>query len=279
MTDRLSSDAEGGCLSYYEQFNTAPICRDTSAPWIVGWNDGKRQAIVWKPPCNRWTCEACGPVNRAKAAIRCYVGVEEMIAAGRMPYFLTLTSHEKLNAWSSWKVFPKAWNKLRTRASRSDAGGWYFMVREGHDDGRCHAHAVTSWAMDDGWWHDNARQSGLGFMAENRPAKTAAGGGAYVLKYLVKQMQAAIWTKGSRRYNASQAWPDLPELESGKEWQFARVPIGQSVQYTMREWHESGFDVRLLEKGQRVREWDSIFGKINLEAQNDDKADAHERRS
>ena len=264
-----AQSAEGG-WSLYEQFGAVGVCRDTNAPWLVGWNDGQQRAFIWKPPCNRWDCEACGHVNRAKAAIRCYVGVLEAQEAGRDPHFLTLTSHEKLGPFASWRVFPKAWDKLRRRATRIVPDGMYFMVREGHQDGRCHAHAVTTFDMPSRWWKDNARACGLGFMAENEPARTPAGGGAYVIKYLTKQLETAIWKKGTRHYNASQNWPDLPILEGSQDWQFERVPRGQTIQYTMRLWSEMGFDVRLLEKGIRVREWDRIFSDISQEAAKDE---------
>jgi hypothetical protein len=262
-----SQSAEGG-LSYYEQFSGAGRCTRTRAPLIVGWNEVNKQAIIWQPPCNQWGCEDCAPVLRAKQAIRAYLGASEILDAGQDVFFLTLTSHEKLTAEQSWWVLPRAWNKLRRRASRVDPDGLYYMIPEHHKSGKAHAHAITSWAMPERWWKDNGRACGFGFQADHQVARSGPGAGAYALKYLLKQITGRAWKKGKRRVMASQAWPQPPALPGAVGWQFEAIPRDQTVQYTFRLYQESGFDVRLLERGQRLHEIERIFGEIATEAEN-----------
>jgi hypothetical protein len=264
----VSQSAEGG-LSYYEQFSQTGRCTSTKAPVIVGWNDTNKQAIIWQPPCNTWSCPECAPVLRARQAIRAYLGAVQIQESGQDVFFLTLTPHERLTADQSWWVLPRAWNKLRRRASREEPDGLYFMIPEHHKSGKAHAHAITSWTMPERWWKDNGRSCGFGFEADHQVARSGPGAGAYALKYLLKQVTGRAWKKGKRRIMASHTWPAVPELPAALDWQFEAIPRGQSIQYTYALYQESGFDVRLLDRGQRLDQLETIFGQICTEAENE----------
>lgn len=268
-----AGQSAGGGLSYYEQFSNAPRCSSTRAPFVVGWNDAQKQCIIWQPPCNQWGCPECAPVLRARQAIRAYLGAVAILESGADVFFLTLTSHERLTPGQSWWVLPRAWNKLNRRASRAQPEGMYYMIPEHHKTGAAHVHAITSWSMPRRWWKDNARSCGFGYQADTQVARSGPGAGAYALKYLLKQLVGLPWKKGKRRVMASHAWPQPPELPGQPGWQFEPVPREQSVQYTFWLWQESGYDVRLLERGQRLRELESIFGQIALEAERESDGD------
>jgi len=260
-----------GGLTLYEQFNRNPRCTRTKSPLVEGWNDEHKQAIVWQPPCNQWDCPECSIILRAKAAIRGYLGANQILDADRPVYFVTVTSHEKLTPGQSWWVLPRAWNKLRTRAQRESPGGLYYAVPEHHKSGKAHLHFVTDWAMSRRWWKDNARSCGLGYQADTEIARSAPGAGAYVLKYLIKQLDGATWKPGKRRIMCSQAWPDVPTPIGALGWKFQIVPYDQSVMFTMEFWKQSGFDVRLLDRGQRLTGLETVFGEISLEMATNDK--------
>lgn len=269
MTESVvSPSAAGGLSSYYEQFSAGGSCNRSKAPRIIGWNDTKKEAVIFRPPCNQWVCEVCGPTLRAKASIRAYLGAKEALDSGDALNFLTVTSHEKLPAWRAWEVMPKAWDRLNRRAKRRQPDGQYFAVREFTERGIVHMHAITTYDLGKRFWKDAGRACGLGYMADVDAVRSPPGAGAYVLKYLFKASDGPSFTKGARRYNASRGWPALPDLDKADGWQFAPIPRDITNQYIMREWSESGFDVRLLEKGQKLKDLESIFGEISLEAQN-----------
>lgn len=255
-----------GGLSYYEQFNAAGRCKSSRAPLIVGENDKQKQAIIWQPPCNLWSCPECAPILRARQSVRAYLGAVEILDQGGDVHFLTLTSHPGLTPGQSWWVLPRAWNKLRGRAERKQPGGLFYLVPEHHKSGKAHAHAITNWAMPKKWWKDNAAGCGFGYKADTQIARSGPGAGAYALKYLLKQIHGAPWPKGKRRIMCSQDWPALPEMPGAPDWKFEMLPRDQSLMYTYRFYQESGYEVRLLEAGQRLHEIDRIFGQISLEA-------------
>lgn len=263
------SGVEDDGLTHYEQFNKREPCTLSTAPRMWGWSDADRKAVVFRPPCNQWACPACGPVLRAKASIRAYLGAQAILESGSDVFFVTLTSSPKLTADQSWWVLPRAWNKLRTRASRKQSGGLYFMVPEHHKDGRAHAHMVTSWSMAERWWKDNSAESGLGYMADSDVAFSPAGAGWYALKYLLKQLEGRTWKSGARRYNSARAWPALPDYQPAVGWQFERVPKGWSKSMILAYWQNIGFQAVWLERGQGLSDMDRAFAEISLEATKD----------
>jgi hypothetical protein len=129
---------------------------------------------------------------------------------------------------------------------------------------------ITTYPMPERWWKDNGRSCGFGYQADVDEVHSPGGAGWYALKYLLKQLDGATWADGTRRFSTSQNWPALPELEKQKGWKFEPIPPDVSTQYVMREMQESGFEVALLEKGQRLDVMDRWFGEIAIvgEAQN-----------
>lgn len=263
--DRLVSSSAAGGLTLYEQKLADGVCKVSKAPVIQGWNDAKKCAVIWQPPCNQWRCPVCAQVLQKKAAARAYQGAVLILDNGQDVFFLTLTSHEKQSGARSLVVLADAWKKLVLRARRVQPDGLYFAVPERTKRGVAHLHVITSWSMSKRWWKDNARSCGLGYQVDLQVAMSGPGAGAYALKYVTKQLGEAF-RKGARRLWVSKNWPQLPELESAAGWQFEAIPRDQSIQYTYRFWQEHGYDVRLLQRGQRLDELDRIFAEVLQEA-------------
>lgn len=277
MTGEAESlPAAGGLTSYYEQFLASGFCTRSKAPRVLGWQEAQKQAVIFRPPCNMWSCPECSPTLRAKASIRAYLGALWALETDRPLNFLTLTSHEKLNPWRAWEVFPGAWNKLNQRARRVEPDGQFFAVREFQRNGRVHLHAITTWGMEERWWKDSGRACGLGYIADLEAVRSPPGAGAYALKYLLKQVTQPF-NKGTRRYNASRGWPPLPELQKADGWQFDPIPRNLTTEYVMREWQEQGFDIRLLSRGEKLKDLETIFGEISVEAENEHRQQSSDR--
>jgi hypothetical protein len=160
--------------------------------------------------------------------------------------FLTLTSHERLNAQQSLWVFPRAWKKLSQRARRSAALFSYFMIPERHEDGRIHIHAIETGALGKGWWIDNARQCGLGYKQEETPIRKPQGAASYAVKYLSKSIKITDWPPNFRRVRTSRSWPPLPPLESPAGWVFSTIRASTPLSEIVALYTRRGYDLQVL---------------------------------
>ena len=196
------------------------VCETRGRPFLKAFNPSKNVMIVFRPRCKQWGCPACAVINTKLWAARAHRGAFEFQNVGKTLRFLTLTSHENLTAAASLKVWPKAWKTLHTRANREGGHGAYLMVPERHKDGRLHMHAIVTWPMGKTWWKDNARESGLGFMADSEVIRHAGGAASYVTKYLMKSLQDDTWPPRWRRARPSRDWPKLDKAEKPEGWRF-----------------------------------------------------------
>lgn len=157
---------------------------------------------------------------------------------------VTLTSHEQLSPEATIRVLPDAWNKLRLRLLRKAGKVEYLIIPERHEDMRVHLHALVLARLGKKWWKDNARSSGMGYMAEDKPVYSPDGAGHYVGKYLAKQLVVNCWAKGFHRIRTSQGWPKLPLLPRNPDWEFDIVPEHTSVAEVFTNLRLSGYAVR-----------------------------------
>lgn len=212
------SDAVG--LSYIEHLTAVPEdCQSRGRPLMLAINHDDRLAIVFRPRCKRWSCPYCAEINARLWTARTIVGSQQLIENGAVLSFLTLTSHRKLDANASTAVFGQAWDALLKRARRA-GGGEFLMVPERHQDGRLHAHAVETYSFGERWWKDNAAACGLGYMADEEPARTAGGAGGYVSKYLTKTIATVTWPRYWRRVRTSRGFPKLEIRTLPEGWRF-----------------------------------------------------------
>lgn len=190
---------------------------------MKAYNQKAQYVIFFRPRCKMWGCPACAQINARLWAARAHHGASSYVELGRRLHFLTLTSHEKLDASATLEVWPHAWKKLHTRAVREGGKQAYLMIPERHKDGRLHMHALTTWNLGSRWWKDNARECGLGFMAEEEEARTPGGAASYVTKYISKTLADTMWPPGWRRVRTSRDWPQLPELAKPEGWRFSTL--------------------------------------------------------
>jgi hypothetical protein len=177
----------------------------TPGPMIIAKNNDTREAVFFRPPCKRWTCEHCQQVNAAQWAFVAWAGTHELQQNGLDVVFVTITSHERLGIDGALRVWPDAWKKLRQRIVYTYGKPEYYMVSEKHKTGKLHMHAVVSTAIEQSWLKTAARKCGLGYIAHVRPVDQAIGAAFYATKYLTKF--GAQWPTGWRRVRLSQGWP------------------------------------------------------------------------
>ena len=208
-------------------------------------NNRERVAIVFRPRCKMWKCPYCAQQNKRLWTMRAYYGAEFLQAEHEPLRFITLTSHEKLSARQSWTIWPKAWAKLYMRAKRIQSSASYMLVPEQHRDGRLHVHFLGTWEMSERWWKDNARECGLGYMAEAEQPRSIAHAAWYIGKYVSKQLDTNQWPKGFRRVRPSHNWPKMPSAERPKGWHFHVLGGDDVLQHY----------VKILEGGMHYQLW------------------------
>jgi hypothetical protein len=229
-------------LIYLEQFHANQTCQKANRPALIAFNSARKVAILFHPTCKCWNCEACGQVNKRRWIARAVHGCSTLHTAGRETNFVTLTSHEKLNAAGSFAVWPKAWKKLHARWRREVGSHQpYFAVPERHENGRLHMHLICCGDLKKRWWKDNARACGMGYQSDVQEIADLGIAG-YVGKYLGKTLEEG-WPTGTRRVRTSRDWPDLPELTDTEGWTFRKVPQKRELAAIDRNLYRMGYDV------------------------------------
>lgn len=234
---------EGG-LIYIEQFRKSDGCQTPRRPWMLACNHITRRSLFFRPTCKKWNCEYCGQVNARRWVARALHGVEHFQTAGYRIDFVTLTSHEKLSAAASFRVFPLAWSKLYDRykyAIPLGDPGAYFAVPERHKSRKLHTHMIASGGLPKKWWKDNARECGLGYQSDVQEV-ASLGVGGYVSKYLGKTL-AERWPRNKRRVNTSRTWPALPDLPQADGWNFSVYATDDEITPVLRDLSADGFIV------------------------------------
>lgn len=207
-----------------------PICSARMRPWMRAKDEANRVVVLFQPRCKSWMCAGCAEINKRQWAMRTEHGARVLAKRGLEIQFLTLTSHEKLDPRETMAVWGDAWKKLRTRAVRAaGAKVEYLMMPEKHKDGRLHMHAIETANLSTRWWKDNARECGLGYMAEEEEIESVGGAVFYVTKYVSKSLEVEKWPRRWRRVRASQGWPKLPELDRPVQWEFETVPAERTI--------------------------------------------------
>jgi hypothetical protein len=242
----LQSPTRSGGLFYYEQINRNQHCTGKT-PMMTALNKTTKHAIIFRPRCKLWNCAYCGQKNAALWTMRIVAATQLFIDQGKDVSFVTVTSHEKLSPTQTISALPDQWAKLSTRFRRATGGCNYAIIPETHTDGRLHLHGIFDKELGTRWWKDNARNCGMGFMAEEKPVYSAAGAGAYTSKYTTKQLQTNNWAKGFRRVRTSRFYPLLDNGKASEGWEFSPLPRGQSVRDTIMANQQSGYSVALAD--------------------------------
>lgn len=243
--DGLSDGAASG-LTIIEQVNAA-LCSAPRRPYLLGVNQEVRKAVLFQPRCKSWNCPACADINKRLWAVKVYHGADVIAQNGNPINFLTITSHGKLDADASIKVFPHAWGLLRQRAYRMTGGFDYVLIPERHQDGRLHVHALETASLGARWWKDNAAACGLGYMVDESVARSAAGAAYYAVKYLAKNLEYHGWPKGFRRVRTSRHWPELPDMPEVQGWDWRKLESSEGLVSTIERLRDSGLQVEVLD--------------------------------
>lgn len=239
----LSPSAEGGLL-YIEQVSACV----KNPPHLIGKNDVAKVAVIFKPRCKSWDCPECAKLNKNLWVMRTFYGAEQIISQGLQLSMVTITAHEKHSLEYAVACYPDQWNKLQNRWRRKVGRPYYAMFPEmGDDNDHFHCHILTDKWADERFWKDNARQSGMGYMADegdyNIPPKKAA---FYGSKYLGKQL-GTQWEKGFRRVRTSQNWPKLPPLPRDENWQFSPLDTHTPLSHIVEQFNDLGYRVAIAD--------------------------------
>jgi len=239
---------EGG-LILYRTIQPNSGCISANRPLLKAVNHASKQTVLFRPACKMWNCPHCGAKNAQKAVLTGLKGFKVFSDAGLKIDFVTVTSHEKLDAAASLAVLPLAWNKLNRRIKRAaQVAPEYFAIPEQHADGRWHLHALTTARLPKKWWKDNARACGLGYQSDVKEVTAAGGVAAYIAKYQGKMLQSTNIPKGFRRVRASKGWPDLPPLPQSENWAFFSVPRDVPMSHEVESYQAMGYAVILADE-------------------------------
>lgn len=227
-------------LTFIEQLTARSVvsCPNKKAPLLLGRHKRHKNAMFIRAACGQWSCPTCSARNARKWIARLLEGMNHP-STGAMWYFVTITAHEKWRGdVASLKNLRANWQKLRKRMARAiDKPLYYAMVYEPHEDGSFHLHVLTNAPLEEHWYKDNARYSGMGYQADCSPMKNPGKVAGYVAKYMLKSAENADrYTKGMRRINVSQNWPELPPLGNGSdEYDYMYMADGKQARW-YKQW-------------------------------------------
>jgi len=246
--DVLNVRASG--LSFIEQLQIVgqKSCSKDNRPYLNGVNENAKVAILTRPACKMWNCEACAARNARIWIAKIINGCNKI---GGEWSFLTITAHEKMRGKSSIKSLREGWKKLYNRIlanlGKSAENLYYAKVWEQHENGSWHLHILISVCFGKRWAKDNARACGLGFEADWHICPNAGTVAGYVAKYSLKNATVVRggveWPKGLRRIETSRNWPDLPKLKAseGVDWYLKMTREAQLI--SANAYHMRGFDI------------------------------------
>lgn len=199
-------------------------CPNQKTPYLVGDFQTAKKRAISKARCKMWTCPYCSQLNKEQHFNRIANGLQSLSEQGIEFSFVTITCHEN---WRGQNASVKNWRKNKgklldryRRKYRSRYGNAcrYVYIPECHKDGTLHIHGVFSGVFDNRWWKDNARQCGLGYMAESTKLESVLQAVNYCLKYITKHIGLDIPIKNFRRINYSSGFPDTKKRASDGEW-------------------------------------------------------------
>jgi len=249
--------AAGG-LSNREQLHAdSPVCDAPGRPLLRAVSLERHKVLYYKPRCRSWHCAACAVINQRMWTARIYQATSILIDAGAQISFTTLTTHEKLSAEASWRLFLPAWRRLYMRARRAAGAAEYVMIPEAHQSGRMHVHMLDTWNLRTRWWKDNARGCGLGYMAESEFAETPGGAAHYAAKYLTKAI-VNEQLRNVRKIRKSQGFLNDSPSPFREDWVIERLDSNTPLMLDARAYMQRGFDVLHVTHGQVFEEMERL---------------------
>lgn len=225
------------------------MCPTHGVPYLIGDSHETKKRKIVKARCKQWNCEFCASINKSEHYNRIANGINRLYKDGYTFAFTTITCHEK---WRGHATSLQNWrrnkDKLLARFRRRHKKEYsykpqYVYIPEVHEDGTIHIHGLFSGALQTRWWKDNARASGLGYMAESDEIDSVLQAINYCTKYLSKQMGVASVAKNFRRINYSRGFPTPTRNSSHLDWRM--LETDESIENAILEGLVlKGYDVK-----------------------------------
>lgn len=223
------------------------------------WHDGAQLAVcaatigctsngeVFPIRCKQWNCPTCAAINARLHAVKVANGIYALIAAGVIPYFVTLTLPGNMSKEFAFAKLADMWEKMRERwqwgAQRANFNREVSFLPKGvkkpkydpltaipliyaafvelQGRGVPHFHIVSTYAPSEHKIKDWAVQSGMGYQVKVERVKRGAGVAWYISKYAGKTNGKMGLPKGFRRVRYSEQFPGLKfrldERDTAKE--------------------------------------------------------------
>lgn len=249
-----SEKAFGSCpqrgLSFIEQLQIVgrSPCTKEHRPYLIGVNENVKTAVLTKPACKMWNCEACAARNARIWIARIINGCNKL---GGDWSFLTLTSHRKMRGLASVKSLREGWkkfyNRILARCGKTAKDIHYAKVWEQHSDGSFHLHILISVCFGKRWAKDNAVTCGLGEQADWHKCPNAGTVAGYIAKYSLKnatvERGGISWPKSLRRIETSRQWPKLPDLRASDTVDWVIKMSREEQIKSANKYHIRGFDI------------------------------------
>lgn len=234
-------------LNFIEQLHAVSqlFCNKVNRVFVTGISESERIAVLMRPPCKMWDCEACAARNGKRwiARILNHINRNDVVHGWR---FFTLTAHENWRGeTASVKNLRQGWKKLYNRIRREFGVNDYVKIWERHKDGTFHLHGLMDAPITKKWLKKAARQCGMGYQVDIRRVDNAGKVAGYIAKYMLKS-EGGIghkYPKGLRRVEVSRNWTRLPDLKADTvmNWILNQTREGQ-IQ-TASIYYRRGFDI------------------------------------
>jgi len=216
--------------------------------WMCVTDEQNLSAILYQTACKSWSCPDCAEINKARWRWRVIEGAKQLRESGNdMLQFVTLTNHEALSADYIIEKLPHQWDKLRKRMKRAEPQLQYVVLPEHHKNDRLHLHAIITADLRTRWYKDNARECGMGYMAEAETLDTPEYAGFYATKYMTKQLESSKFVKGFHRVRTSKGWPKFPNCHLPDSWRFQALQAGVSLERYLSSLEAQGYCVALAD--------------------------------
>lgn len=192
------------------------MCVTANRVYLVQVDSARSQVRFQRPDCHLWSCPDCAAVNSRRWQAIVAEGIKAYQQAGQTDwFFITLTDAEWNDTFHksllSWR---KNWPKLYARMKRREANIRYVLLPERHKDGRIHMHMISTCALPQRFWKDNARACHLGYMAKSEGLVSIPQAVFYVTKYITKSLAGgSYWPKSLHRVRVSFGWPRAKQAE------------------------------------------------------------------
>jgi hypothetical protein len=144
-------------------------------------NFGSISYRIFPLRCHSWDCPVCA---RVKAKI--YKERMTPLFDGRPLWMYTFTYYHNRPPLDVWRDYSRAWNRLRTAATKKYGGINYVRILEHHHQSPYpHLHIIADVKLGDVWLAAELASAGFGYQAKVRSV-TSPEAVTYVSKYLTK---------------------------------------------------------------------------------------------